>query len=67
MPVQITGWKTLPAAGEEVYEIESEVGEEYDSNYWNLIVLINRIWLIVLLLNVKQMKQLRECKLMQLL
>lgn len=25
MPVQVTGWKTLPAAGEEVYEIESEV------------------------------------------
>ncbi len=25
MPVQVTGWKTLPAAGEEVFEIESEV------------------------------------------
>ncbi|CAF1320627.1 unnamed protein product [Rotaria sordida] len=24
MPVQVTGWKTLPAAGEEVFEIESE-------------------------------------------
>jgi hypothetical protein len=29
MPVQVTGWKTLPAAGEEVYEIESEVKLEY--------------------------------------
>jgi hypothetical protein len=25
MPVQVTGWKTLPAAGEEVFEVESEV------------------------------------------
>ena len=25
MPVQVTGWKTLPVAGEEVFEIESEV------------------------------------------
>jgi hypothetical protein len=28
MPVQVTGWKTLPAAGDEVYEIESEVKYE---------------------------------------
>jgi hypothetical protein len=25
MPVQVTGWKTLPAPGDEVYEVESEV------------------------------------------
>ena len=27
MPVQVTGWKTLPAAGEEVFEVESEVNK----------------------------------------
>ena len=26
-PVQVSGWKTLPAAGDEVFEIESEVNE----------------------------------------
>lgn len=25
IPVQVTGWKTLPAAGEEVFEIDTEV------------------------------------------
>jgi hypothetical protein len=25
MPVQVSGWKTLPIAGEEVVEVESEV------------------------------------------
>jgi len=29
MPVQVTGWKTLPAAGEEVFEVESEVKLDY--------------------------------------
>jgi hypothetical protein len=29
MPVQVTGWKTLPAAGEEVFEVESEVQLDY--------------------------------------
>ncbi|CAF4525526.1 unnamed protein product, partial [Rotaria magnacalcarata] len=24
MPVQVSGWKTLPAAGDEVFEVESE-------------------------------------------
>ena len=29
MPVQVTGWKTLPAAGDEVFEVESEVKLKY--------------------------------------
>ena len=38
MPVQVTGWKTLPAAGDEVFEIESEVSDgreccEFDSGH----------------------------------
>lgn len=25
IPVQISGWKSLPAAGDEVYEVDSDV------------------------------------------
>jgi hypothetical protein len=44
MPVQVTGWKTLPAAGEEVFEVESEVKFEFLFNIQlNICFYLNRI------------------------
>ena len=35
MPVQVSGWKTLPSAGDEVFEIENEVKLEYRLSHLN--------------------------------